>query len=56
LGELTKYTSPACALIAAQSYVSCSTGSSLSYIGGEEPGLRGGRARGKKVLTGTAVE
>lgn len=25
-------------------------------IGGEEPGLRGGRARGKKVLTGIAVE
>ena len=25
-------------------------------IGGEEPGLRGGRARGKKVLTGVAVE
>lgn len=27
-----------------------------AYIGGEEPGLRGGRARGKKVLTGMAVE
>ena len=27
-----------------------------TYIGGEEPGLRGGRARGKKVLTGVAVE
>ena len=27
-----------------------------TYIGGEEPGLRGGRARGKKVLTGIAVE
>src|SRR5947209_10818814 len=26
------------------------------YIGGEEAGLRGGRARGKKVLTGIAVE
>jgi len=26
------------------------------YIGGEEPGLSGGRARGKKVLTGIAVE
>ena len=25
-------------------------------IGGEEPGLRGGRARGKKILTGIAVE
>jgi hypothetical protein len=27
-----------------------------TYIGGEEAGLRGGRARGKKVLTGIAVE
>src|SRR6266480_4149157 len=27
-----------------------------TYIGGEEPGLRGGRARSKKVLTGIAVE
>ena len=27
-----------------------------SYIGGEEPGLRGGRAKGKKVLVGIAVE
>ncbi len=27
-----------------------------TYIGGEEPGLRGGRARGKKILTGIAVE
>jgi hypothetical protein len=27
-----------------------------TYIGGEEPGLRGGRAPGKKVLTGIAVE
>ena len=27
-----------------------------TYIGGQEPGLRGGRARGKKVLTGVAVE
>ena len=27
-----------------------------TYIGGEEPGLRGGRAAGKKVLTGVAVE
>jgi ISXO2-like transposase domain len=27
-----------------------------TYIGGEEPGLRGGRARDKKVLTGIAVE
>ena len=27
-----------------------------TYIGGEEPGLAGGRARGKKVLTGVAVE
>ena len=27
-----------------------------AYIGGEETGLRGGRARGKKVLTGIAVE
>ena len=26
------------------------------YIGGEEPGLAGGRAQGKKVLTGIAVE
>ena len=27
-----------------------------TYCGGEEAGLRGGRARGKKVLTGCAVE
>jgi transposase-like protein len=27
-----------------------------SYFGGEEPGLRGGRAKGKKVLVGVAVE
>lgn len=27
-----------------------------TFIGGEEPGLRGGRAKGKKVLTGIAVE
>ena len=27
-----------------------------TFIGGEEPGLRGGRARGKKVLTCVAVE
>ena len=27
-----------------------------TYIGGEESGLRGGRARGKKVLTGIAVD
>lgn len=27
-----------------------------TYIGGEEPGLAGGRARGKKVLTAVAVE
>jgi transposase-like protein len=27
-----------------------------SYFGGEEPGLAGGRARGKKVLVGIAVE
>ena len=27
-----------------------------TYIGGEESGLPGGRARGKKVLTGIAVE
>ena len=27
-----------------------------TYIGGPEPGLAGGRARGKKVLTGIAVE
>ena len=27
-----------------------------TYIGGDEPGLAGGRARGKKVLTGIAVE
>ena len=27
-----------------------------TYIGGREPGLRGGRAKGKKVLTGIAVE
>src|ERR1035437_10061372 len=27
-----------------------------SYFGGEEPGLRGGRARGKKVLAAIAVE
>ena len=27
-----------------------------AYIGGEEPGLPGGRVRGKKVLVGVAVE
>jgi hypothetical protein len=27
-----------------------------TYIGGQEPGLSGGRAKGKKVLTGIAVE
>lgn len=27
-----------------------------TFIGGEEPGLPGGRAKGKKVLTGVAVE
>ena len=27
-----------------------------TFIGGKEPGLKGGRARGKKVLTGIAVE
>ena len=27
-----------------------------TYIGGEEPGLRGGRQQGKKVLVGVAVE
>src|SRR4051812_1213934 len=27
-----------------------------TYMGGEEPGLRGGRARGKKLLVGIAVE
>jgi hypothetical protein len=27
-----------------------------TFIGGDEPGLRGGRARGKKVLTGITVE
>lgn len=27
-----------------------------TYIGGEEPGLRGGRQHGKKVLTGVAVQ
>jgi transposase-like protein len=27
-----------------------------TFIGGEEPGLRGGRQRGKKALVGTAVE
>jgi transposase-like protein len=27
-----------------------------AFIGGEEPGLSGGRAKGKKVLTGIAVE
>jgi len=27
-----------------------------TYIGADEPGLRGGRAKGKKVLTGIAVE
>ena len=27
-----------------------------TYIGGDEPGLRGGRARGKKSLVGVAVE
>jgi hypothetical protein len=26
-----------------------------TYIGSDEPGLRGGRARGKKVLTAIAV-
>ena len=28
----------------------------IPYIGGEQPGLAGGRARGKKVLTGIASE
>jgi hypothetical protein len=27
-----------------------------TYVGGEEPGLRGGRAKGKKSLVGVAVE
>jgi len=27
-----------------------------TYIGGDEPGLRGGRAKGKKTLVGLAVE
>ena len=27
-----------------------------TYIGGEEPGLRGGRAKGKKSLVGVGVE
>ena len=27
-----------------------------TFMGGQEPGLRGGRAKGKKVLTGIAVE
>lgn len=27
-----------------------------TYIGGREPGLSGGRAKGKKILTGIAVE
>jgi transposase-like protein len=27
-----------------------------TYIGGQEPGLSGGRAKGKKILTGIAVE
>ena len=27
-----------------------------TYIGGQEPGLSGGRAKGKKVITGIAVE
>lgn len=27
-----------------------------TFIGGEEPGLTGGRAKGKKVLEGVAVE
>ena len=27
-----------------------------TYVGGEEPGLRGGRAKGKKVLVGVAIE
>ncbi|MHB8290376.1 MAG: IS1595 family transposase [Acidimicrobiales bacterium] len=27
-----------------------------TYIGGEEPGLRGGRAKGKKALIGVAIE
>src|SRR3954471_18245221 len=27
-----------------------------TYMGGEEPGLRGGRAKGKKLLVGIAVE
>lgn len=27
-----------------------------TYIGGQEPGLAGGRAKGKRVLTGIAVE
>ncbi|WP_367183913.1 hypothetical protein [Ferrimicrobium sp.] len=27
-----------------------------TYFGGEEPGLRGGRQKGKKILVGVAVE
>ena len=27
-----------------------------TYIGGEEPGLRGGRAKGKKALVGIAIK
>ncbi|MGC8474691.1 MAG: IS1595 family transposase, partial [Candidatus Dormibacteria bacterium] len=27
-----------------------------TFIGGEEPGLRGGRAKGKKALVGIAIE
>jgi hypothetical protein len=27
-----------------------------TFIGGQEPGLRGGRAKGKKVLTAIAVD
>lgn len=27
-----------------------------TYFGGDEPGLRGGRQKGKKVLVGVAIE
>jgi hypothetical protein len=27
-----------------------------TYFGGEEPGLRGGRQKGKKILVGVAIE
>ena len=34
----------------------CCFDHNMHFTGGEEPGLRGGRARGKKVLTSIAME